>query len=38
VVIQQINGTAIDMLAVRSTANDLIDALLQPRLGVVRIR
>ena len=38
VVIQQANGLAIDMLAVRTTANDLIDALLQPRLGVVRIR
>jgi len=38
VVIQQANGSAIDMLAVRTTANDLIDALLQPRVGVVRIR
>ncbi len=37
-VVQQANGPAIDMLAVRTTANDLIDALLQPRLGVVRIR
>ena len=38
VVIQQANGLAIDMLAVRTSANELIDALLQPRLGVVRIR
>jgi hypothetical protein len=37
-VIQQANGVAIDMLAVRSAANDPIDPLLQPRLGVVRIR
>ncbi len=37
-VVQQSNGVAIDMLAVRTTANVLIDALLQPRLGVVRIR
>jgi hypothetical protein len=37
-VIQQANGVAIDMLAVRSAANDPIDPLLQPRLGVGRIR
>jgi hypothetical protein len=37
-VIQQANGVAIDMLAVRSAANDPIDPLVQPRLGVVRIR
>jgi hypothetical protein len=38
VVVQQANGAAIDMLAVRNSANELIDALLQPRVGVVRIR
>jgi hypothetical protein len=37
-VVQQANGLAIDMLAVRTAANDPIDPLLQPRLGVVRIR
>jgi hypothetical protein len=37
-VIQQANAVAIDMLAVRSAANDPIDPLVQPRLGVVRIR
>ena len=38
VVLQQANGPAIDMLAVRAVTNELIDGLLQPRLGVVRIR
>jgi hypothetical protein len=37
-VVQQANGVAIDILAVRTAANDPIDPLLQPRLGVVRIR
>ena len=36
-VIQQANGVAIDILAVKNAANELIDTALQPRLGVVRI-
>jgi hypothetical protein len=36
-VVQQGNGPAIDILGVRSTANELLDPLLQARFGVVRI-
>jgi hypothetical protein len=37
-IIQQGNGAAIDLLAVKNAANDLLDPLLQARVGVVRIR
>ena len=37
-VVQQPNGVAVDILAVKNTSNELLDLLLQARLGVVRIR
>ncbi|HEX7024383.1 MAG TPA: hypothetical protein VF187_06165, partial [Gemmatimonadales bacterium] len=36
-VVQQGNGPAIDILGVRSTANEPLDPLLLARFGVVRI-
>ena len=37
-VLQNPNGPAVDLLAVRTSSNQLIDPLLQARVGVVRVR